>query len=224
MAKKSTLDQIERMRAASSVKAPKDFAKIRDKFSHKPVETLSKVIPEIKAHNKVVPLLKEADKAIALNKVGTITKEADDAYKAAKALGGPKKLFAKGSGKFGVLAALLGAGTTLLAPNSAAAKVIDRIGEAAGEIDPGTYLQKAMNDPTTSPEALRELALKAKNKNKIPAPELSEESISNVKGLLRGDEDTSSLLGERDIPDMEDGERLYRYNKDDELRKKLGYK
>jgi hypothetical protein len=217
MPKQSTLEQLERMRLSSSVKAPKDFAKMRDSLSHKPVETLSQVIPEIKAHNKALPVLKEAER---LRKAGTITKEADDAYKAAKALGGPKKLFAKGSGKFGILTSLLGAGTSLMAPDSAMAGTIDQLAKAAEEIDPAKHLQEALNDPRNSVEAITAYAKRAKNKT----PELSEESISNVKGLLSGDQDISSSMGERNIPDMEDGERLYRYKKEDEIKRKLGYK
>lgn len=134
----------------------------------------------------------------------------------------PTKLNVKGSGKFGVLASLLGAGTAAFAPESKAAEVVQKIGKAAESVDPSTYLQKQLDDPSTSVEAIKAYAEKVKNKDKIP--EVSEESIGRVQGLLQGNEDTSSLLGERNVPDMEDGERLYRYKQEDELKKKLGYK
>jgi len=158
-----------------------------------------------------------------------ITKEHIEAYekskppKAPKFLDkAPKKLNVKGSGKFGALASLLGIGTSLLAPKSAIAGAIQKVGKLAEAVDPSTYLQQGLDDPRNSVEAIKASVEKAKNKNKVPS--LSEESISNVKGLLRGDEDISSLLGERPVPDMEDGERLYRYKHEDELKKKLGYK
>jgi hypothetical protein len=134
----------------------------------------------------------------------------------------PKKLNVKGSGKFGALASLLGVGTSLLAPKSAVAGAIQKVGKLAEAVDPSTYLQAGLDDPRNSVEAIKAYAEKAKNKDKVP--KLSEESISTVRGLLRGDEDTSSLLGERNVPDMEDGERLYRYKQEDELKRKLGYK
>lgn len=158
-----------------------------------------------------------------------VTKEALEAYgkskppKAPKFLDKPpKKLNVKGSGKFGALASLLGVGTSLLAPKSALAGAIQKVGKFAEAVDPSTYLQAGLDDPRSSVEAIKAYAEKAKNKDKVP--KLSEESISTVRGLLRGDEDTSSLLGERNVPDMEDGERLYRYKQEDELKRKLGYK
>jgi len=210
--------------APETYMSPEDFLEARKAAKPKPkYNTLRTYLP---SESDLAPDLRPDNNPSGEKR---ITKEALEAYekskppKAPKFLDkAPKKLNVKGSGKFGALASLLGIGTSLLAPKSALAGVVDKIGKAAEGVDPSTYLQEALNDPKNSVEALKAYAEKAKNKDKVPS--LSEESISNVKGLLRGDEDTSSLLGERNVPDMEDGERLYRYKQEDELKRKLGYK
>lgn len=155
MAKKSTQDQIDRMRLVSSVKAPEDFAKIRDKFSNKPVSTLSEVIPEIQAHNKVLPLLKEADKIIRLNKVEKSTKEAlekikptsklpsDVVYnKAGKLtdLSGKPAKFTKLRSLVGLLPAAASAAIAAYAPESKADTIAKTISRATEEGDPSSLL------------------------------------------------------------------------------------
>ena len=210
--------------APETYMSPEDFLEARKAAKPKPkYDTLRTYLPP------------ESDLATDLrpdnNPSGEkrVNKEALEAYgkskppKAPKFLDKPpKKINVKGSGKFGALASLLGVGTSLLAPKSAIAGAIQKVGKLAEAVDPSTYLQAGLDDPRNSVEAIKAYAEKAKNKDKVP--KLSEEAISNVKGLLRGDEDASSLLGERNVPDMEDGERLYRYKQEDELKRKLGYK
>ena len=180
-------------------------------------------------------LLAESDKQKQIGKVGTITKEADDAYKTAKALSKSKKLNVKGSGKFGGLASILGLGTALFAPESKASKVISGVAKAAEGVDPSTYLQEALNDPRNSVEAIKEFSSKKSSK----APEITNESISNVKKLLMGDseirettdpmlrevakdsgirpERALKLLGEQETEDIEDMPKNLNY--EDYLRK-----
>lgn len=210
--------------APETYMSPEDFLEARKAAKPKPkYQTLRTYLP---LESDLTPDLRPD---IDPSGERRITKEALEAYekskppKAPKFLDkAPKKLNVKGSGKFGALASLLGVGTSLLAPKSAIAEAIQKVGKLAEAVDPSTYLQEGLDDPKNSLEAIKAYAEKVKNKNK--APSLSEESISTVRGLLRGDEDTSSLLGERPVPDMEDGERLYRYKREDELKKKLGYK
>jgi len=187
--------------------------------------------------------LLESDKSKKINKIGSITKEADDAYKAAKALTGPKKLNVKGSGKFGTLASLLGLGATAFAPESKASRFISEAAKAAESLDPSTYLQEALNDPRNSIEAIREFS---KNEKNNKSSELTGEAISNVSKLLKGDseirkaaapilkeisvdsgirpERAMEMLGEQKTEDVDDMPRIVSY-KDylEKMKKDKGY-
>jgi exonuclease VII large subunit len=250
MAKKSTQDQIDRMRLGSSVKAPKDFAKIRDKLSNKPVSTLSEVIPEIQAHNKALPLLKEADKISRLNEVETITKEALEKIKPTSKLpsdviynktgkltdlGGKPAKFTKLRSLVGLLPAAASAAIAAYAPESKAATIAQKVadeGDPTSVLFPGGAGEGEEEEIAKMREEQQNKYLDDLMKNVPKNQKMRSESqnelnkqVDPLAKMLGGypilqEKDAKQMAGE--MPSGEE-DLISIENSDRKLRKKLGY-
>lgn len=193
---------------------PEMLRKLREQPSHQDfnaprsvAETLSEVKPKIlEKGGSVTKLIGESAKSTTpKHEMGQITAQADDAYKAMK---GPKKMFQKGSGRFGVIGALLGgvAGSGLLGDK--AAQAADKVGAAFSDADPGTHLDKMIKDESEgSVNDIINKAIDARKKKEEVKP-ASEEAIKSVIKTLGGEADINpkkalSMLGEKDSPDFQ---------------------
>lgn len=126
------------------------------------------------------------------------------------------KAFSKGKilkkgGKFGALASMLGLGTSLLAPESKAAEIVNKIGEAASKADPSTYLQEGISDFDKKFKEMQDEAKLRKLEK-----QLAENEVKKVVEATGGEPDTrpskaEKMMGEKESPDIEDMSKIINY-------------
>ena len=204
----STMDQIRKMRDASSVKVPRDFATMRKITDNLPVDTLSDVIPDMKAHTAAKPMLEKAAQLerisdlVPKKTVGTITPYAKKAYDAASKLGGvaSKLPFKKLMAVLGPVGAAIGTASDAMASDDLGA------GEDAEVMK--------MRQEAMMPKDQKLLDMKAKMAAMASKPLSPQDMLQNTaKPMIKqlgGPADVNprlaeKLLGEQESPDYESG-------------------
>jgi hypothetical protein len=130
----------------------------------------------------------------------------------------------KKGGKFGLIASALGLGTSLLAPESKAAQIVSKIGEAAEKADPATYLQQGISDFDKKFKEMQDEA----NRKKLEK-QLMEKEVEKVVEATGGEPDirpskADKLTGEKESPDIEDMTKIINYEDYlNQRKRKLGY-
>lgn len=130
----------------------------------------------------------------------------------------------KKGGRFGVLASALGLGTSLLAPKSKAAEIVNKIGEAAEKVDPATYLQQGISSFDKKFQEMQDEA----NRKKLEK-QLMEKEVEKVVNITGGKPDirpskAEKMLGEKESKDIEDMSNILDYEDYLKQRKrKFGY-
>lgn len=204
-----------------SKEADEAYKKVSDYKTPEQIENIKKVEETKRLKEQVAKQRLEKEAILA-------EKKAMEAKRAAQRLE-ESKAFAKGNilkkgGKFGILASALGLGTSLLAPESKAAEIVSKIGEAAEKADPATYLQQGISDFDKKFQQMQDEAKRKKLEKQI-----MEREVGEVVKTTGGEPDirpskAESMIGEKESKDIEDMSNILDYEDYLKQRKrKFGY-
>ena len=201
--------------------ADDSYKKVLDLKSPQQIENIKKLEETKKLREQISKQRLEREAAL-------VDKKAIEAKRAAQRIE-ESKAFAKGNilkkgGKFGLLASALGLGTSLLAPESKAAEIVNKIGEAAEKSDPATYLQQGISD---FDKKFKEMQDEAKLKKL--EKQLVETEVKKVVEETGGEPDirpskAEKMAGEQESKDIEDMSKILNYQDYlNQRKRKFGY-
>jgi hypothetical protein len=212
--KKQSVGQIskeanEAYRKSSEFKTPEQLENI-------------KKVDEVKQLREKIISDRMKKEAILAEKKAMETTRAAERLAESKSFNKPIGL--KKAGKFGALASVLGLGTSLLAPDSKAAEVVEKIEEAASKADPATYLQEGISE---FDKKFKEMQDEAKRKKL--EKQLVESEVKKVVETTGGEPDirpskAEKMAGEKESGDIEDMSKIINYEDYlNQRKRKFGY-